>query len=82
MGMKDVQHYLKSQPFRPFRLLLTKGKTFEIHHPEFAHVSRSSIRSTLTQSGPDSNLDHYITLSLIHVVELEHIPDGPLGAAS
>ena len=36
-----IQSDVKEQPFRPFRLNMASGKTFEIRHPEMIKVSKT-----------------------------------------
>lgn len=38
-----VLGYVKAQPFRPFRLHMASGKTFDIRHPEMIKVLKSYI---------------------------------------
>lgn len=74
MGREDFRHYLQLEPFRPFSFTLSNGRKFVVRHPEFLHVGRASVRvsvqqSTATEVGPD----HYVTVAMLHVVEMEHI---------
>jgi hypothetical protein len=39
----QVQEYVKAQPFRPFRLHMASGKTFDIRHPEMIKVAKSCV---------------------------------------
>jgi hypothetical protein len=43
MRSEDIHEYLKRQPFQPFRLTLTDGRTYDILHPELAMVGRSAV---------------------------------------
>ena len=36
--------YVLAEPFRPFRINMASGQTFEVRHPENVAVSRSSVR--------------------------------------
>jgi hypothetical protein len=37
----QIQTYLKAQPFRPFRLHMASGKSFDIRHLEMVKIGRS-----------------------------------------
>jgi hypothetical protein len=39
----QVQEYVKARPFRPFRLNMASGKTFDIRHPEMIKVAKSCL---------------------------------------
>lgn len=40
---QNILGYVKAEPFRPFRLHLASGRTFDVRHPEMIEVLRSSI---------------------------------------
>ncbi len=42
MRPEDMHRFLRRRPFRPFRITLTDGRSYEIHHPELMMVGRSS----------------------------------------
>ncbi len=37
---QDILNYLRAVPFRPFRINMASGKSFEIRHPEMVRVCR------------------------------------------
>lgn len=39
-----IVEYVSAEPFRPFRIKMTSGQTFEIRHPEMILVGRTSVR--------------------------------------
>ncbi len=43
MTPQSVLGYVKAEPFRPFRLYLASGRTFDVRHPEMVKVLKSSI---------------------------------------
>lgn len=76
MRLQEVQEALRREPFQPFRIHLTTGKTFDIRHPEFAAVTRSSM-FVGKSSGDDEVPDRMIQCDLLHVVALEPINGQP-----
>jgi hypothetical protein len=40
-----VLDYVRAEPFRPFRIHMASGRTFDIRHPEFDSVSLMLIES-------------------------------------
>jgi hypothetical protein len=40
MSAREVLDYVKDQPFRPFRILMNSGRSYEIRHPEMVRVGR------------------------------------------
>ena len=38
MGPEDIRQHLRREPFRPFRIRMNNGRTYEVRHPEMARV--------------------------------------------
>lgn len=78
MRSEDVQEFVLRRPFEPFRLTLTDGTNYDIHHPEMAMIGFSRITLGLPRpSGPDRVFDRVVVESLSHVMQIE-----PLETAS
>lgn len=43
MTPQTVLGYVKAEPFRPFRVQVASGRTFDIRHPEMIKVLKSYI---------------------------------------
>ena len=56
MRPEDIREFLRRQPFRPFRLTLTDGRTYDVMHPELAMVGRSSMEVGLARPGDPENI--------------------------
>ena len=42
MRPDDIRAFLQQKPFRPFRVTLTDGRSYEVRHPELSMVGRST----------------------------------------
>jgi len=74
MRPEDLRQFLRQQPFRPFRLTLTDGRTYDIRHPELVALGRSSLFIGFPR--PDDAepvYDHYVIVSLLHVMQAEPV---------
>ena len=70
---QELLKYLKAQPFRPFRIHMASGETFDVKHPEMARVGRNFlILFTFVSDSPDI-LDNWETLSLVLMERISHI---------
>lgn len=73
MSARQVLDYVRAQPFRPFRILMTSGRTHEIRHPEMVRVGRDFvIIFTFVSDSPDL-VDHWETVSLLLVESISHL---------
>ena len=43
MTVQTFRERLSQQPFRPFRLVMSSGQSYEIRHPEMALLTRTSL---------------------------------------
>jgi hypothetical protein len=72
MQTSDILAFVQRRPFRPFRITLTDGRTYEIHHPELAMVGRSTVALGLrTGNQPELVYDRLVTVDLLHIMEAE-----------
>jgi hypothetical protein len=54
MSPQEVLNYLQAQPFRPFRIRMNSGRTFDIRHPEMVRVGRRDLLIfTFVSDSPD-----------------------------
>ncbi len=54
MRAQEVLNYLKAQPFWPFRIRMTSGRTYDIRHPEMVRVGkRDLLIFTFVSDSPD-----------------------------
>jgi hypothetical protein len=43
MTIEKFAKYLGAEPFRPFRINMASGRSFEIRHPEMIQVGKSTV---------------------------------------
>jgi hypothetical protein len=72
MGVDDVNRYLLRRPFLPFRMHVSDGTGYEIHHPDQAMPTRTSL--LLVGTGPEDELE---TVALLHITRLQPLGSRP-----
>jgi hypothetical protein len=77
MRTEDILEYLRAVPFRPFRIIMNSGKAYDVRHPEWIKVGRTSLLYFYTTE-PDGAYERYDTVSLLLIPHIEHI-DQPAG---
>jgi hypothetical protein len=70
MRPEDVLFWLRAQPFRPIGIMMVGGRTYEIRHPEFVRLLRTSL-IVFTPSDVDDVFDRAEMLSLVLVQTIE-----------
>jgi hypothetical protein len=72
MRPEDIREFLKRQPFQPFRLTLTDGRTYDVPHPEFAIVGRNTVTLGMVRADDsESGATRFVTVSLLHIMQIE-----------
>jgi hypothetical protein len=73
MTPQTVLGYVKAEPFRPFRILMARGKTLDVRHPEMIKVLKS-YAIVFKADGDGSNLsDEWQSVSLRLAESISHL---------
>ncbi|HZT83121.1 MAG TPA: hypothetical protein VFA26_23030 [Gemmataceae bacterium] len=77
MAPEELRDLLKQKPFEPFRIVMTDGASFEIHHPDLLWVGQRSAMVGLTGQPGQTFYERAVRVDLLHVIRVE-----PITAAS
>ena len=79
MTLNELQSALRSRPFKPFRLYVSGGEVFDVHHPELCMAGFTSVIIGFpSKDDADSPVyARYTVIDLAHIIRLE-----PLSTAS
>jgi hypothetical protein len=73
MTPQEILTYLKAEPFRPFRIRMNSGRTYEIRHPEMVRVGAFVlIIFTFVSDNPDV-FDKWESVSLSLIESISHL---------
>jgi hypothetical protein len=79
MTSRKVVDYVAAEPFRPFRIKMASGSSFDIPHPEMILVGRSSVRVYTTADDDSGNGDRWHDVSLMLLETLEPLESAATG---
>jgi hypothetical protein len=70
MTVQTFRKLLSDRPFKPFRLVMSSGKTYDVRHPEMALLTRTDILVgvDVAEDGVPAEFD---ICSLLHVTAIE-----------
>ena len=84
MRRDDLTEALRASPFRPFRLYVSDGSTYEIRHPEMLMVTRQSVVVGILDTGGNGasenaypEIERSTTVDLLHVTQMEELERRP-----
>jgi hypothetical protein len=77
MTQQELQDAARQQRFKPFRLVLTTGKTYDIRHPDLIMVGRRSAIIGISDDAEGTAYDRTFKVDLLHVVGVEDLPLSP-----
>ena len=63
---------MKEQPFRPFRVCLSSGQSFDVPNHDVAFVKKNTIEIGI-QLDADSVIEKTVTCSILHIASIEDI---------
>jgi hypothetical protein len=76
MTVQTFRELLGQRPFRPFRLVMSSGQSYDVRHPEMAMLTRTDILVGIDETDEGVPAEFRIC-SLLHVTSIE-----PLGTAT
>jgi len=74
---EELRDVLRTQPFQPFRLVMTDGQAYEIRHPDLLWVGRRSAMVGLTGQPGRTFYERAVQVDLLHVIRLEPLEAAP-----
>ena len=74
MNPTQILQHLRREPFRPIRICLSDGASYEVRHPELALVTRTEVAIAL-ENGKDEVPERMVYCDPLHVTRIEPI-DG------
>jgi hypothetical protein len=79
MRPDDLLEWRRAVPFRPFRICLNSGRTYDIRHPEMLRVGRSYVNIYSFSGEPVEPHEHMEMVSLLLIERIEPI-EAPIPA--
>ncbi len=70
---QTLLEYVKAEPFRPFRIHMASGKTFNVRHPEMARVGRTNVLLFSFVSDQPDVFDEWQSSSLMFMECISHL---------
>ena len=69
---KQIKEMMDARPFRPFRIHLSDGKSYEIQNHDSALVSRHSVEIGL-HPDPDGIAERFVRCAIMHITQVEEL---------
>jgi len=77
MTYQELFKYVDAEPFRPFRIQMASGRSFDVRHPENIHVGENAVVVFQYRSKTDRIFEDFTMLGLSLVESIEHL-DSPI----
>lgn len=78
MTVQSFRDLLKERPFRPFRVVMSSGQSYEVRHPEMAFVTKTDLLVGIDIE-EDEIPARFKICSLLHVTAVEPLEATPNG---
>ncbi len=73
INLASILTYTKAQPFRPFRIQMASGKTFDVRHPEMVKVGKTNLLVFSFVSDEPEVFDEWQSVSLMLMESISHL---------
>jgi hypothetical protein len=73
MTPQAILGYVKAMPFRPFRIHMASGKTFDVRHREMVRVGRTNLLIFSFVSDQPDVFDEWRSASLMLMESISHL---------
>lgn len=71
MRRADLDRLLKRRPFRPFRITVSTGQTFDVPHPETLFLAEKFVAVMVPRLASELAERHdFVWIDLLHIVHL------------
>ncbi|MFW5681568.1 MAG: hypothetical protein ACOC1G_01050 [Phycisphaeraceae bacterium] len=77
MNLDNLRERLRRQPFKPFRVHLSDGKSYDVLHPEMMLLTKSWVSIAIYDETPDRDAvpDRDVHISPMHITSTEDLPE-------
>lgn len=69
----ELKQRMDAQPFKPFRICMTDGKTYDITNHDMMFVKRNAVMVGLNFDA-DSIAERFAECAILHITRVEDIP--------
>ena len=80
MTREDLIEHIRRQPFEPFRMTLTTGRTFDIYHPDQVMILRREAIIGVVNAPGGVIIDRPVHADVFHIVTVDPLPLAPTGS--
>ena len=71
MTISRIAEYLRAEPFRPFRIRMASGQSYDVRHPEMIMAGKSIVRLYVNLDADADRVPQWHELSMILIEALE-----------
>ena len=73
MRPEELRAIRDAEPFVPFRIFLTDGKSYDVPHRDFLMIARNLVDIGVPGDPGSGVYDRIVHISPLHVVRVEHL---------
>jgi hypothetical protein len=70
MRAEEIRSHVRAQPFRPFRVFVSDGSSYDVHHPELIFVTHREV--VIAQELGESDIpERSAYVDPVHITRIE-----------
>lgn len=80
MPPRVIMDHVFAEPFRPFRIHMASGRTFEVRHPEFVQMGRSTLTVYAPHENDPDGPQRWEKISLVLIESIAPLDAAPVSS--
>ncbi len=76
MRPDEIRAHLRREPFRPIRIFISDGSSYDVRHPELMFISRTEVVIGL-DAGEDELPERSVSCDPRHITRIEPVDAAP-----
>jgi hypothetical protein len=70
----DIQAWVRERPFKPLRLVLSTGQTYDISHPDLIMIGSRDVMVGLPSVNNPGVYQRVSRIAIMHIAEMQDLP--------
>ncbi len=72
----DIQRRIHQRPFKPVRILISGGQSYDIYHPDLVMIGRREVTVGTASTDNPTHYEQLSRLAIMHITALEDLPSA------
>jgi len=76
MNLAEIRKFIRADPFRPFRVYVSDGSCYNVHHRDFIIVSKQVVEVGVEAHDPEDIPARLVSCDPLHITRIEPLSES------